>query len=87
LLLGIVITRTVEGGYFILKKENYQQHKKMDNPDLLDTDKESIFDRDKQMQFVDPIPVEELNDQVKDEKYKSKTKTTSGSERKNQPEE
>ncbi|MEK4626853.1 MAG: hypothetical protein ABS944_06145 [Solibacillus sp.] len=71
-----------------MKEENKEnnQYKKMDNPDLLNTDKESIFDRDEQMKFVDPIPVEELNDKVKDEKNKSKTKETSGSERKNRPE-
>lgn len=62
------------------------KHKKLDNPDLLNTDKESIFDRDKEMKFVDAIPVEELNDKVKDEKRKDETKSTSGSERKNQPE-
>lgn len=31
--------------------------------------------------------MEELNDQVKDEKYRANTKTTSGSERKNSPDE
>lgn len=66
-------------------KNDKIKHKKLDNPDLLNTDKESIFDRDEEMQFVDPIPVEELNDEVKDEKNKKDTKSTSGSERKNQP--
>lgn len=40
----------------------------MDNPDLLNTEKESIFDTDEDMKTVDPIPVEELNEKVKDEK-------------------
>ena len=57
--------------------------KKMDNPDLLDTDKESLFDMHEDMQTVDAIPVEELNDEVKDEKNKEDTKSTSSSERKN----
>lgn len=66
-------------------KNDKIKHKKMDNPDMLNTEKESIFDKDEQMKFVDPIPVEELNDEVKDEKNKDETKSTSGSERKNQP--
>ena len=61
------------------------KHKKLDNPDLLNTEKESIFDIDEEMKFVDPIPMEELNDQVKDERHPADTKETSGSERKNQP--
>ena len=32
------------------------------NPDVLDTDKESIFDKHEDMKTVDPIPVEELNE-------------------------
>lgn len=59
------------------------KHKKIDNPDLLNTEKESIFDIDEEMKFVDPIPMEELNDQVKDERHPADTKKTSGSERKN----
>lgn len=67
------------------EKDDKVKHKKLDNPDLLNTEKESIFDRDEEMKFVDPIPVEELNDEVKDEKNKKDTKSTSGSERKNRP--
>ncbi|MEK3978954.1 hypothetical protein MKY37_07615 [Psychrobacillus sp. FSL K6-2836] len=52
----------------------------MDNPDLLNTEKESIFDKDEDMKTVDPIPVEELNEKVKDEKDKRGTKSTSASE-------
>ncbi|MEK3952293.1 MULTISPECIES: hypothetical protein [Psychrobacillus] len=52
----------------------------MDNPDLLNTEKESIFDTDEDMKTVDPIPVEELNEKVKDEKNKRNTKSTSASE-------
>lgn len=53
----------------------------MDNPDLLNTKKESIFDADEDMKTVDSIPVEELNDRVKDEKDKRSTKSTSASEK------
>lgn len=67
------------------KRENQKGHMgrgKYDNPDMLDTDKESLFDMHEDMQTVDPLPVEELNDQVKDEKNKEDTKNTSSSERK-----
>ncbi|KOY82500.1 hypothetical protein I6G82_14310 [Lysinibacillus macroides] len=47
------------------------------NPDVLDTGKESIFDKHEDMKTVDSIPVEELNEKVKDERNKSKTKNSS----------
>lgn len=53
----------------------------MDNPDLLNTEKESIFDMHEDMKTVDAIPVEELNEKVKDEKDKRGTKSTSASEK------
>ncbi|MFJ7969847.1 hypothetical protein [Psychrobacillus sp. NPDC096389] len=53
----------------------------LDNPDLVNTEKESIFDIDEDMKTVDPIPVEELNDKVKDEENKDSTKSTSASEK------
>ncbi|QFF97751.1 hypothetical protein PB01_02395 [Psychrobacillus glaciei] len=64
-------------------EDRVHQHKKghiPDNPDEVKTDKKSIFDMDKGMQTVDPIPVEELNEKVKDEKNKRETKSTSSSE-------
>lgn len=51
--------------------------RKTNNPDVLNTEKESIFDMHEDMKTVDPIPVEELNEKVKDEKNKKKTKNTS----------
>ncbi|HJH10374.1 MAG TPA: hypothetical protein K8V30_01555 [Metalysinibacillus jejuensis] len=57
--------------------------KKYDNPDMVNTDKESLFDKHEDMKTVDPIPVEELNEEVKDEKDKRGTKHRSGSEKKN----
>lgn len=53
----------------------------LDNPDLVNTEKESIFDMHEDMKTVDPIPVEELNEEVKDEKNKDSTKTTSAREK------
>ena len=57
--------------------------KKLDNPDMVNTDKESLFDKHEDMQTVDPIPVEELNEEVKDERDKRGTKQSLGSEKKN----
>ncbi|MGE6516766.1 hypothetical protein [Lysinibacillus sphaericus] len=55
--------------------------RRTNNPDVLDTDKESIFDKHEDMKTVDPIPVEELNDKVKDKKNKTKTKNTSATDK------
>ena len=55
--------------------------RKLDNPDLVDTDKESLFDIDEDMKNVDPIPVEELNEKVKDERNNRATKSTSSSDK------
>ncbi|MGE7090077.1 hypothetical protein ACQKII_01190 [Lysinibacillus sp. NPDC048646] len=55
--------------------------RRTNNPDVLDTDKESIFDKHEDMKTVDPIPVEELNDKVKDEKNKTKTKDKSATDK------
>jgi len=52
----------------------------LDNPDVVKTDKESLFDMHEDMQTVDPIPVEELNENVKDERNHRKTKDSSSSE-------
>jgi hypothetical protein len=62
------------------KEREYQKGRKLDNPDLVKTEKESLFDMHEDMQTVDAIPVEELNQKVKDEKDKRHTKDTSASE-------
>ena len=62
------------------KEKQHISGRIMDNPDLLKTEKESIFDTDEDMKTVDAIPVEELNEKVKDEKDKRGTKSTSASE-------
>ncbi len=66
-----------------MKGEVTMRDKKYDNPDMVNTDKESLFDKHEDMKTVDPIPVEELNEEVKDEKDKRGTKHRSGSEKKN----
>ena len=64
-----------------MEKKRPTSKRPFDNPDALDTDKESIFEEDG-MQTVDPIPVEELNERVKDEKNKRHSKDESVSEKK-----
>ncbi|MBP2000518.1 hypothetical protein J2Z69_001549 [Paenibacillus shirakamiensis] len=54
----------------------------MDHPEQYKTDEESLFDRFESEQTVDPIPVEELNEKVLDEKNKEETKHTSSTEKK-----
>ena len=64
------------------KEHENQKGRKLDNPDLVDTEKESLFDMHEDMQTVDAVPVEELNQKVKDEKDKNHTKDTSATEEK-----
>ncbi|STO09003.1 hypothetical protein [Exiguobacterium aurantiacum] len=64
-----------------MKKQNQPFKRRFDNPDAVDTDKDSIFDQEG-METVDPIPVEELNQEVKDEKRKRHSKNDSVSEKK-----
>lgn len=59
--------------------------KNLDKPDMVNSDRESLFDMHEDMQTVDPLPVEELNEKVKDEKNKEHTKDSSASETKYRP--
>lgn len=62
------------------RNERDLKGRKLDNPDLVDTEKESLFDMHEDMKTVDAVPVEELNENMKDEKNHRKTKDTSSSE-------
>ncbi|KYG89345.1 hypothetical protein MHH70_07355 [Metasolibacillus sp. FSL H7-0170] len=64
-----------------MKNNKQFKTRHLHNPDVLDTEKESIFDMHEDMKTVDAIPVEELNEQVKDERHKHNTKHTSSSEK------
>lgn len=66
------------------RHKDRSEYERMSSPDQVDSDKESLFDKDETMKNVDPIPVEELNDQVEDEKpgNREDTKSTSSSDRK-----
>lgn len=50
-----------------------------DHPEQYPTDRPSLFDMWESERNVDPIPVEELNIQVKDERRKTHTKDESSS--------
>ncbi|MFS0782654.1 hypothetical protein [Bacillus sp. 1P06AnD] len=69
-----------------MEKENKNTHKwkkdNRDHPEQYPTDNESLFDKFESEQNVDPIPMEELKQNAKDEKDKHHTKDTSSSERK-----
>ena len=41
------------------KEHKNQKGRKLDNPDLVETEKESLFDIHEEMQTVDAVPVEE----------------------------
>lgn len=64
-----------------MKRDHHSSKRPFDNPDAVDTEKDSIFDEEG-METVDPIPVEELNERMKDEKKKRHSKDDSVSEKK-----
>ncbi|WP_334076990.1 hypothetical protein [Paenibacillus sanfengchensis] len=53
-----------------------------DHPEQYPTDQPSLFDLHESEQNVDPIPVEDLNLEVREERDKEATKQASSSERK-----
>ncbi|AWB43859.1 hypothetical protein DCC85_06230 [Paenibacillus sp. CAA11] len=54
----------------------------MDHPEQVKTNKESLFDQFKSEQHVDPIPMEDLNEEMKEEQDKEGTKRHSSSPKK-----
>lgn len=55
---------------------------KMDNPEQIETDKESLYDQFEEEQNVDAIPLEDLKLEQREEKDKHGTKKSSSSEEK-----
>lgn len=55
---------------------------KMDNPEQIDTNKESMYDKFKEEQTVDSIPLEDLKIEQEGEKRPHHTQDTSSSEKK-----
>jgi len=66
-------------------KEKTTSNKKQmnrDNPEQYPTENESLFDKFEIEQTVDPIPMEDLKEELQEEKAKHDTKNTSSSEKK-----
>ncbi|MFC3883998.1 hypothetical protein ACFOU2_11060 [Bacillus songklensis] len=61
------------------------QSKKMDNPEQYETKTKSLFDRFESERNVDPIPLEDLKEEQREEKDGYHTKDTSSSEKKHNP--
>ncbi|MFD0826548.1 hypothetical protein ACT8ZR_12875 [Neobacillus sp. M.A.Huq-85] len=65
------------------KKEHLERLvESRDHPEQYPTEKESLFDRFESEQNVDPIPVEDLKEEQREEKAKHASKDTSSSEKK-----
>ncbi|MFC0557772.1 hypothetical protein [Halalkalibacter alkalisediminis] len=56
--------------------------KNLDHPEQYPTDKKSLFDQFESQQHVDPIPMEDLKQELRDEKNKHKSKNDSSSAQK-----
>ena len=54
----------------------------MDNPEQYPTENESLFDKFESELNVDPIPMEDLKEELREEKAKHDTKNNSSSEKK-----
>lgn len=70
---------TAKGGVLLMDKEDLKHLPKrdpVDNPDKVRTDKVSLFDLHEDMQTVDAIPVEELNNNLKEERDAIPTRAT-----------
>lgn len=65
-----------------MNKKSVQQKNNMDQPEQYPTDKESLFDKFESERNVDPIPMEDLNEEKHEEKEKHHSKDTSSSEKK-----
>ena len=65
-----------------VESKNDSYKKKLDHPEQYPTEQKSLFDRFESQQFVDPIPMEDLKLEKREEKEKHKTKRDSSSEQK-----
>ncbi|PZE20405.1 hypothetical protein [Paenibacillus xerothermodurans] len=65
--------------------DKVKQKGNRDHPEQYPTENESLFDMYESERNVDPIPVEDLNMEVREEKDKEATKTNSSSEKKYKP--
>lgn len=58
------------------------QQKNYNNPEQYKTEKKSLFDQHDEEKHVDPLPVEDLRQEVMEEKDKKETKQSSSTEKK-----
>ncbi|MFC0236349.1 hypothetical protein [Fictibacillus phosphorivorans] len=65
-----------------MAEEKKKQKGKMDNPEQYKTNQQSLFDKFESEQNVDPIPMEDLKQEKREEKDKKGTKDSSSSEEK-----
>ena len=70
-----------------MSKENknpksVNDRKQLDHPEQYPTNEKSLFDQFEAQQHVDPIPMEDLKQELRDEKKKHKTKNDSSSAQK-----
>ncbi|MGD7043833.1 hypothetical protein [Jeotgalibacillus proteolyticus] len=63
------------------KDKHNRTSNKYDQPDSLNSEKESILDKFEDEQMTDPIPMEDQKQDMKDEKNKHHTKSSSSSEK------
>ncbi|RED41511.1 hypothetical protein [Paenibacillus sp. VMFN-D1] len=68
-----------------VNRDEKEKHARMDHPEQYATERESLFDRFESERNVDPIPVEDLTENMKDEQNKEHTKDSSSSEKKYRP--
>ncbi|MCM3782815.1 hypothetical protein M3231_07500 [Neobacillus mesonae] len=64
------------------RKHDQKKNSRMDHPEQYPTDQESLFDQFEEELHVDPIPMQDLNMEQKEEKDKEATKSNSSTEEK-----
>jgi hypothetical protein len=71
-----------EGSAMVENNKEKNQRTSMDNPEQYSTSKESLHDKFESELTVDPIPLEDLRLEMKEEKDGHHTKDSSSSEKK-----
>ncbi|OAS88349.1 MULTISPECIES: hypothetical protein [Metabacillus] len=66
----------------VIRMKASNRRKETDHPEQYKTKEETLFDRFESEQNVDPIPMEDLKMELREEKQKHKTKNNSSSEEK-----
>ncbi|PWA11213.1 hypothetical protein DCC39_09580 [Pueribacillus theae] len=67
------------------KEREIKQRREWDNPDQMKSEGTSIYDLHEEEQNVDSIPLEDLKEEMREEKDKHDSKDLSSSERKYRP--